>query len=112
MKQTAIFIGLFFLGGCISLSKQEQVSHLFSPPSLEKSQKEGVDTSFLTEGGWPDKNWWHTCESEELNSLMQEAITHNLSILAVKEKIEEAKQISKVAHSRLFPFLSFDANET
>lgn len=103
---------LILLSSCISLSKEEQQRDLLSLPTLDSSVEESVKSSFFSEGDWPSEHWWEMFASEQLGTCIERAIAHNPSLLAVRKKIEFAAQTAKVVRSRLFPLISFDADET
>ena len=103
---------VLFLSGCVNLPKEQQSENLITPPSLQSSVQEGVDSALFAVGDWPEERWWEIFASSELNALIDEALAHNPTLQSVAQRIEQAKQESKVAKSRLFPLLFFDANES
>lgn len=94
------------------MPKDQQTENLISPPSVDASAEKGVDSGYFAFGDWPEENWWEIFHSEELNSLISEAIGQNPTIQGIQRRVELARQTAKVVRSRLFPLIFFDANET
>ncbi|MBY0529407.1 MAG: efflux transporter outer membrane subunit [Rhabdochlamydiaceae bacterium] len=107
-----IGIGLLLLSGCINMSKEEQSHDLIAPPSLQSSIEKSLESSFFVTGDWPKQAWWEIFESPSLNALIEESIGNNPTLQSVSQRIEQARQEAKVARSRLFPYLFFDATES
>jgi NodT family efflux transporter outer membrane factor (OMF) lipoprotein len=105
-----VLLSLLCLSGCVSLPKDEQRENLIAPPSV--SVKEGLESGFFAMGDWPTQNWWEIFHSEELNGLIAEALQQNPTVQSFQRRIEEAKQEARVVRGKLFPLLSFDADET
>ena len=113
MKRTLIIFSstLLLLSGCVSLSEKEQRAHLMQPSSLQESVQDSLASGYFQEGAWPDKEWWQTFSSDELNALMAETLQANPTLLSVKYRVEQARQETKIAKAPLFPFLFFDYSE-
>jgi NodT family efflux transporter outer membrane factor (OMF) lipoprotein len=111
-KKKWILGSAIFFSGCVSLPKDVQRENLISPPSLETCIDQSLNSGFFTVGHWPKERWWETFGSAELNHLITEAIEQNPTIHSVEERVEFARQSAKVARSRLFPLIFFDANES
>lgn len=76
--------------------------------SIEKRlQKKEI----FSKGTWPNRQWWLTYGSPELNQLISEALANNPSIQKVKKRIELVKQQAIVTRSRLAPLVFFNAHE-
>ncbi len=106
------FAILTILSGCISMSKEEQTQNILSSPSFNTSTENSLEESFFATGDFPKTNWWESFESQELNSLIEGALSLNPSIQQVKSTIDFARQKTTIAKSRLFPLIFFDGNET
>lgn len=103
--------GLIFTSCSVSMSKKEQRENILQAPSLEKSIENAEKTSFFDSSRWPDKNWWEQYGFNELNQLINHALTSNPSIQAIYEKISLAKNEAIIARSKLFPLIYFDASD-
>lgn len=107
-----ISLSLIILGGCVSLPKDQQTANLIAPPSVSVSVEQGVESGFFSLGDWPEENWWEVFNSDELNDLITRALEQNPTVQSFERRVEQAKQAAHVVRSKLFPFLSFDADET
>lgn len=94
------------------MSEREKNEHFIEEPSLDNSAETALVNTHFEEGEWPRDKWWESFHSDELNQLIQTALVCNPTIQGVRERIEQAKQRSLVARSRLFPFLFFDVDES
>lgn len=94
------------------MTQKEISENVLELPSLAVSAKQAISSSFLKEGGWPDKVWWETFEDSKLNALMQKALEQNPSIQSVERKVEFAKQNAIVVRSKLYPLVFFDYKDT
>lgn len=105
--------GLLLLSSCrTSLSREEQIEHLLSPPCLATSIESALDSPFFVEGSWPATEWWQSFEEPQLDTLIVEALGNNPSLQEVSARIEVARQESIIARSKLFPLISFQATDT
>ncbi|MDE3045536.1 MAG: efflux transporter outer membrane subunit [Verrucomicrobiota bacterium] len=52
--------------------------------------------------------WWEIFHDEKLERLIADAIAKNPSLIAISEKVEQARDFSRVAKSRLFPQIQLD----
>ncbi len=103
---------LLVLTSCmVSLPKQQQTENLITQPTLNQSVNESLETPFFSIGEWPSAEWWEVFNSPELNFLIGVALQQNPSLQEVRRRIEYAKQEAVIARSRLFPFISFDADD-
>ncbi len=106
------FFALLFLSSCVSIPKEEQRKNVLSLPSIDPSVNTSLESGFFALGNWPSRQWWEMFASEELNALIQKALSDNPSLIGVRRRIDYAAQTAKVVRSKLFPLISFDANET
>jgi NodT family efflux transporter outer membrane factor (OMF) lipoprotein len=110
--QTKWIIGsALFLSGCLSLSKQQQSENILPAPSVNTSVKNSLETPYFSTGDWPEERWWEIFHSPQLNGLVEIALAKNPSIEAIEKRISFAKETAKIAKAKLFPLLSFDAND-
>ncbi|MBX9924195.1 MAG: efflux transporter outer membrane subunit [Rhabdochlamydiaceae bacterium] len=103
---------LLTLSGCVSMSKAEKQEHVAASPSLTKSQKQGLESGVLTEGNWPDSDWWNSFETPVLSDWMEKALAQNPTILSLQSWVEQARQAALVTKSKLFPTLYFNAGDS
>jgi len=108
----AFFIPLLLLSSCLSMTEKEMAQNVINLPSLEQSVDHSLSSPYFSEGDWPEKEWWNIFHDEHLSSLIDFALQNNPSILAIKQRVELARQNAKVVRSNLFPLVFFDFNET
>lgn len=112
--QTKLYVSLLFvisLSSCVSVSKLKENTAFLEPQNINQSAERALEETFYTQGSWPEASWWKSFESEELNPLMEIALSANPSIQAIGQKVEIAKQEMIKARSKLFPFVGFEAKE-
>ncbi len=81
-------------------------------PKMEHSIKKSLQKKeIFSKGKWPNKQWWLSYNTPELNTLVAEALTNNPSIHQIKSRIEVAKQQAIVTRSILSPLVFFNAHE-
>lgn len=107
-----LFGCLLCLTGCVSMPKEEQTANLLSPPSIQLSIEKSLESGVFKNGDWPQSHWWTIFKSEQLNQLIAEALMQNPNIQGVGKRVESARQTAKIARSKLFPLLFFDADES
>ena len=93
------------------MSDSDKKENLATSPSLEKSQKESVDSNIFAAGSWPDKDWWIFFDSPRLSEWINEAFDKNPSLQSLEYSIEQARQVAVVSRSKLMPTLYFDARD-
>jgi len=98
--------------GCLSMSEKEKTENLSGPADVSGSIATGIDSGFLSVGEWPKDNWWESFNSPVLNKWIEEGFAQNPSLRALENRVESARQKSKVVESKLFPFLFFDADDS
>lgn len=98
------------LSGCVSLPKNEQTRSLITPPAIDTCSS--LNTPYFSKGDWPEETWWRIFESQQLDSLIAQALSQNPSIQAVEQRVAFAKQTAKVVRAKLFPLVFFDADES
>lgn len=79
---------LCMLASCsISLSQQRQTQNIKPVPQMEHSiEKRLQKKEIFSKGTWPNRQWWLTYGSPELNQLISEALANNPSIQKVKKE--------------------------
>ena len=108
MGRSFILLSLILLSGCIKMSKKEETANLLSAPSLQRSAQESAQSTYFKRGEWPDKNWWNSYDSKELNHLINKAMEKNPTLNAIEQKVDFLKAESVIKRSKLFPLISFD----
>lgn len=84
-----------------------------------KYQRAQVQTppAWKTEGPWreaapkdaiPKGAWWEIFHDEELNSYEKQLLAANQSLMAARDRLNQARSLARVASAPLFPTLSAD----
>jgi multidrug efflux system outer membrane protein len=78
-------------------------------------------TVYKTEAPWreaapkdaiPKGAWWEVFNDAELNAYEQQLLNANQSLLAAKDRLEEARSLARVASAGFFPTANVDPNAT
>jgi len=56
-------------------------------------------------------NWWQAFNDPQLNSLVQQALTHNMDVKAAAERVLAARVLYRHANDKYLPSLRFDTNQ-
>ncbi len=78
----------------------------YDPPDMAVSEQwknTPKNTDLFAEVG----GWWEIFQDPKLNSLIQQAVANNPSLMAAGERVEQARDIAKIVKSRLFPQINF-----
>ena len=59
---------------------------------------------------WPDAEWWKQFHSDELNTLVQQALANNYDIKAAMARVRQADAQLQISGATLFPSVDLDAN--
>ncbi|MBP9842018.1 MAG: efflux transporter outer membrane subunit [Simkaniaceae bacterium] len=110
-KSAYLLLFYFALTSCSKSLRKAESNDILSTPPLTSSYETALATHHFQSGNWPDEKWWTLFASKELNDLIDTALLDNPSLQAIKQRVDFAKQEAVITRSRLFPFLSFDANE-
>lgn len=86
-------------------------SAFLHPKPINQSVSIAKSEPFFKMGDWPKSQWWCALNSDELNTLTQEALANNPSIQAVWKKVEVAKEIAQKTKAPLYPKVFFDAEQ-
>ncbi len=104
---------LLLLASCyVAMPYDQQTENLIAPPPLECTITTSLESPYFSLGTWPSDTWWEIFDSPQLSCLITEALAQNPTIQEVETTIQYSKQETIVAKSRLFPYLSFDAEIT
>jgi outer membrane protein, multidrug efflux system len=78
----------------------------YQPPEVQ------VTDTWKAAGPTPEipmvKNWWEVFDDAQLTALIDRALQSNPSLMAAFERVDRAREFSKVMRSRLIPQLNFD----
>lgn len=96
-RSLSLFILVIVLSGC-SLLKPE---FFWQPPRNMPSQ-----FSLYSEEGAQSEPWWHEFDSNELNQLINQAVTDNFSIKEAWARLSQARYSAVKAGAGLYPDLS------
>src|SRR5580658_10033632 len=78
-------------------------------------------SAYKTEAPWreaapkdaiPKGAWWEVFNDAELNAYEQQLLNANQSLLAAKDRLEEARSLARVTSAGFFPQASVDPNAT
>ena len=67
-------------------------------------------TNGTTTQAWPDAEWWKQFHSDELNTLVQQALANNYDIKAAMARVRQADAQLQISGATLFPSVDLDAN--
>ena len=98
-----LFLLLLLLGGCSPFSAQIQPAELTELP-----QSYSVDGESSTT---PDR-WWQSFASADLDRLIEEALTDNLSLRQAWARLEQARTLSRQSESSWQPDLNLIAGQS
>lgn len=80
-------------------------------PDFERSVAISVPDNFSYAGGpaGGDRMWWKTFESNELNSLIADALENNFDVKAVKARLDQARASLEKERASFLPELDYSA---
>jgi len=106
-RPIALIVALAMLGGCVSLPRNETVAAAASNlPSAWRASNGGIDeTAELAQ-------WWNGFADAQLRGLIDKALARNYDLKAAVERTRQARALSAVARSSLFPELNLNASAT
>jgi outer membrane protein, multidrug efflux system len=94
-----LFLLFSFLCGC-------QLEPPYNPPTIDAPEEWKYAQEKEVSPDSPSiciDNWWEIFEDPVLNKLEEEAIANNPGLLAVLERVMQAKDFAKIVRSQLFP---------
>lgn len=98
---------LLILVCSISLFSGCQVGPTYHTPEITVANQWKNTPQVLT-SSQKVEHWWDAFEDSQLTGLIEQAIKNNPSLMASMERVEQARSLSKMTKSRLFPQLNFD----
>lgn len=94
------------LAGC-SVGPKYQRASMPAPPAWKT---EGPWREAAPKDAIPKGAWWEIFHDEELNGYERQLLTANQSLVAARDRLEQARSLARVASAGLFPTLSADPN--
>jgi len=95
MKRIGIF-SLAFLASCTMEPKYELPTFVIS--NKWKTQLEAEPLRY--------ENWWDVFEDQRLAECIGKAVANNQDLIAAAERVEQARDLAKIARSKLFPWFN------
>jgi len=104
----AILAGMLVLSGCKTVDMEREISPLDNMPDTFSNSMgmEGLGKSDTTE------NWWTFFNSDELTSLIDEALNNNFDLTTQRTKIIQEEARLKKEEAGFFPSLGFSLGGT
>lgn len=93
-----LLTSVVFFSGCKTLEPPSDAPLPLNIPGSFSEQTQGPE---------PVENWWLSFDSDELNSLMNQALDNNFDLNAFKTKIAQAKASVSKENAALYPALGF-----
>lgn len=111
MKHIALLAAIFaagLLAGCAVGPNYKRPVAPAPAPDAYKTQtpwREAAPKDSLPKGAW-----WEVFQDAELNGYEQQLLTANQSLLAAKDRLEEARSLARVTSAQFFPQATVDPN--
>lgn len=106
------FFLLLLLTACSPVPKKGTMDSPMPQPSLQNTTEIALQNPQFILGNWPKSTWWDIFHSNELNSLINQALQNNPNILSIQEKVKVAQNEAIISRSKIFPLIFFDGKET
>jgi NodT family efflux transporter outer membrane factor (OMF) lipoprotein len=103
MSRLAVLVAAFLVSAC-SLGPAYQEPKV-AMPSAWAARVEGA-------GAWPDRQWWRSFGSPELDELIVAARANNRDLAAAVARIRQADAQARIARAALLPTVSADGGAT
>jgi outer membrane protein, multidrug efflux system len=94
----------FCLAGC-AVGPKYQRANVQSPPAWKT---EGPWREAAPKDAIPKGAWWEVFRDDELNRYEQQLLAANQSLIAARERLNEARSLARVASAGLFPVANVD----
>jgi outer membrane protein, multidrug efflux system len=95
-----------FVSGCAAVGPNYKRPDL-SPPATFRGVADAQAAASLA-----DEPWWQVFSDEALQALIRDAIAHNLDLRIAVARVQEARALSGVARSFLYPEVNLTAGYT
>jgi outer membrane protein, multidrug efflux system len=109
-KLAAAALYVTFLAGCAVGPNYQRPAAPTPAPDAYKTEppwREAAPKDALPKGVW-----WEVFNDAELNTYEQQVLTANQSLLAAKDRVEEARSLARVTSAEFFPQASVDPSGT
>lgn len=88
------------LAGCADMGKVQPQAVRLKPASLNPGQAIGAASANIS---WPDERWWEALHDEQLNKLVDTALSDNPSLRATLARVRQAEALAGVATAATLP---------
>lgn len=106
LPQVLLAAGCLALSGCASYSGIAPIARFLDIRQLVAKEEVKPYT------GWPQQNWWRELHDPVLDGLIDQALLGSPSLQAAAARLEQARAVSGVAESNLWPQLNFSLSST
>jgi len=105
---SAAALACFALAGCAVGPNYQRPSAPAPAPDAYKT--EAPWRTAAPKDSLPKGAWWEVFNDPELNAYEQQLLTANQSLLAAKDRLDEARSLARVTSAAFFPQASVDPN--
>ncbi|MBS4167662.1 Outer membrane protein OprM [Parachlamydia sp. AcF125] len=106
---TSILFCWAFLCGCSNRSPSAKKIEIGDAP-LIKAVKDVEDLPLFEKAEWVPQDWWTLFQDEQLNGLMEKALSHNQTLQSAKSRVYSALYRSEAQRSSLYPNVYHEAD--
>ena len=103
-------IPLIISSSCVKIPSDEACCQMLSPPSLECSIDQALESESFTMGDFPSANWWELFGDPQLSHLICKALSSNPTLQKAWARVRGAEAEAKIKKSKLFPTIGFSAD--
>lgn len=107
-RATYIAALVLAMGGCAQIPPEEQ--KLSSPANISDYQTTSSFTA--SPAAWPESDWWTQYGDQQLNELIQEALSNSPDLAIAVARVRQAQASSQISGARLLPQLGATASIT
>ncbi len=105
IKLVALPLLTGLLGGCVAVGPDYESPEAPMPDAWHQAVMKDLEP-----GESPMKNWWALFNDEQLNSLIEQVSTNNLSLRVAAARIEQAAALRGVSASQFYPSIFADGS--
>jgi multidrug efflux system outer membrane protein len=106
MTTLCLVVAAGLASGCASVGPDYRRPEMSPPDAF----RDAVNTQ--TAHSLADMPWWEVFRDEALQALIRDAIAHNLDLRIAIARVQEARALSRVARSFLYPDVGLSAGYT
>jgi outer membrane protein, multidrug efflux system len=106
LRGASLLLLCTLLGGCAVGPRYQRAQ----APSAPAWKTQAPWTTAAPKDAFAKGNWWTVYKSDELNTLEQQLLAANQSLIAARDRLDEARSFARVATAGFFPQLSVDPN--